>query len=74
MRERAEDESDAASDSEPSEDNLEEDQIMKLVPKKYGKKKFIKGIDEKKKKKEPEKKVKEKPKTTLMPCMSHKKN
>ena len=68
MRERAEDDNDASSDSEPSEDNLEEDQIMKLVPKKYGKKKFIKGIDEKKKKpKEPEKKPKAKPKTMLMP-------
>lgn len=41
-----ESESDAASDSEPSEDNLEEDQIMKLVPKKIGKKRFIKGIDD----------------------------
>ena len=34
------------SDSEPSEDNLEEDQIMALIPKKFGKKKFLKGVEE----------------------------
>jgi hypothetical protein len=34
------------SDSEPSEDNFEEEQILKLIPKKYGKKKFIAGNDE----------------------------
>lgn len=49
LRDRA-DESDAQSDSEPSEDNLEEDQICKLIPKKWGKKRYLKGIDEKKKK------------------------
>ena len=38
-------ESDAISDSEPSEDNLDDDQIMKLIPKKYGKQKYIKGIE-----------------------------
>lgn len=68
--------SDGASDSEPSEDNLEDDAIMKLIPKKLGKKKYIKGIEEKKKKvvPPPEKKVPpKKPKTELMPCMSQKK-
>lgn len=49
LRDRA-DESDAQSDSEPSEDNLEEDQICKLIPRKWGKKRFLKGVDEKKKK------------------------
>lgn len=49
LRDRA-DESDAQSDSEPSEDNLEEDQICRLIPKKWGKKRFLKGLDEKKKK------------------------
>jgi len=68
--------SDAQSDSEPSEDNLEDDAIMKLIPKKLGKKKFIKGLEEKKKKPVPppeKKEVKKKPKTELMPCMSQKK-
>lgn len=75
LRDKA-DESDAQSDSEPSEDNLEEDQICKLIPKKWGKKRFLKGIDEKKKKIkiETDKKTEKKPKTMLMPCMSHKKN
>lgn len=75
LRDRA-DSSDAQSDSEPSEDNLEEDQIGKLIPKKWNKKRYLKGIDEKKKKPKPEtpKKVEKKLKTMLMPCMSHKKN
>lgn len=69
------DSSDGASDSEPSEDNLDSEQIMKLIPKKYGKTKYLKGLEETKKKKpapepKPEKK---KPKTVLMPCMSVKK-
>jgi hypothetical protein len=68
------DESDAQSDSEPSEDNLDADQILKLIPKKCGKKKYLKGIEEKKKKAEKPKKVPKKPKTTLMPCMSQKKD
>lgn len=38
--------SDGESDSEPSEDNLDADQIMKLIPKKFGKKKYIKGVEE----------------------------
>jgi uncharacterized protein (DUF2164 family) len=60
----------------PSEDNLDADQILKLIPKKLGKKKYLKGIEEKKKKKEPvtEAKVPKKPKTMLMPCMSQKKD
>ena len=44
------DESDAASDSEPSDDNLDSDQIMKLIPKKCGKIKYLTGLGEKKKK------------------------
>jgi hypothetical protein len=49
---------------------------LKLIPKKLGKKKYLKGIEEKKKKKEPvtEAKVPKKPKTMLMPCMSQKKD
>ncbi len=39
------DESDALSDSEPSEDNLDDDQIMKLIPKKYGKTKIQEKLD-----------------------------
>ena len=69
--------SDGESDSEPSEDNLDADQILKLIPKKFGKKKYIKGVDEQKKKKDTapktEIKVPKKPKTMLMPCMSQKK-
>lgn len=69
------DESDAQSDSEPSEDNLDADQILKLIPKKCGKKKYLKGIEEKKKKiVEKPKELPKKPKTTLMPCMSQKKD
>ena len=67
--------SDGESDSEPSEDNLDSDQILKLIPKKFGKKKYLKGLDEKKKKPAPvqtEVKVPKKPKTMLMPCMSKK--
>ena len=64
-----------ATANEPSEDNLEEDKICRLIPDKRGKKRFLKGLNEKKKKKqETEKKPEEKPKATLMPCMSHKKN
>ena len=58
------------SDSEPSEDIFDEEQILKLIPKKYGKKKFITGNDEvvpKPKKKE--KKEKKQIKTELMPCL-----
>lgn len=76
LRDKA-DESDAQSDSEPSEDNLKEDEICKLIPKKWGKKRYLKGLDEKKKKvkkEETPKKIEKKPKTMLMPCMSHKKN
>ena len=70
------DESDAISDSEPSEDNLDDDQILKLIPKKYGKQKFIKGIEIQKKKvvPPPVEKVPKKPKAQLMPCMSSKKD
>jgi hypothetical protein len=68
-------ESDGASDSEPSDDNLDQDEIMKLIPKKFGKKKYLKGVEEKKKKLAPPKTdVKpKKPQTVLMPCMSIKK-
>ena len=41
---------DGESDSEPSEDNLDADEILKLIPKKFGKKKYLKGLEEKKKK------------------------
>jgi hypothetical protein len=44
------DESDGDSDSGPSDDNLDESEILKLIPKKYGNKKYLKGIEEKKKK------------------------
>lgn len=75
VRDKSE-ESDAASDSEPSEDNLDEGEMMKIIPKKFGKKKFLKGVDEKKKKPappaEPKKKVEKKPKTELMPCLQSK--
>jgi hypothetical protein len=66
------DESEAESDSEPSDDNLDQDQIMKLIPKKFGKQKYLKGLLEKKKvaSKEEEKPVIKRPKTELMPCMS----
>lgn len=71
-----EDGSDGESDSEPSEDNLDADQILKLIPKKLGKKKYLKGVEEKKKKAilQTEVKVPKKPKTMLMPCMSQKKD
>ena len=47
-----------------------------MIHKKWNKKRYLKGVDEKKKKPKPEtpKKVEKKPKTMLMPCMSHKKN
>lgn len=66
MEEKKKDEeSDELSDSEPSEDNLDEDQICKLIPKKFGKRKYLKGLEETKKKvKEPKtekKKVIKKP-------------
>tara|TARA_B110001450_G_C17655538_1_gene495066 strand:+ start:1627 stop:1824 length:198 start_codon:yes stop_codon:yes gene_type:complete len=59
------------SDSGPSDDNLDNDEIMQLIPKKYQKCKYLRGVAEKKKKPvaEPEKKVAKKPKATLMPCM-----
>lgn len=48
---------------------------MKLIPKKCGKKKYLKGLEEKKKKAvQTEVKVPKKPKTMLMPCMSQKKD
>lgn len=69
------DESDGASDSQPSDDNLDSDDMLKLIPKKYGKSKYLKGKDEEKKKKKAPPKTEKKPKpaTTLMPCMSLKK-
>ena len=67
-------ESDEESDSEPSEDNLEDDEIMALIPKKFGKRKFLKGFEEKveKKKKKPKEIKKKKPETELMPCLQSK--
>lgn len=69
---RNSDDSDCASDSEPSDDNLDQAEIMKLIPKKLGKAKYLKGLLEKKKpvpQTEEKKEVKKKPKATLMPCM-----
>jgi hypothetical protein len=63
--------SECESDSEPSDDNLDQDEIMKLIPKKFGKAKYLKGLLEKKKivVVEEKKEIKKKPKATLMPCM-----
>lgn len=51
--------------------------MLKLIPKKFGKRKYLKGIEETKKKlKEPKtekKKVDKKPKAELMPCLQSKK-
>ena len=72
-------ESDMESDSGPSDDNLDQDQILKLIPKKFGKLKYIRGLEETKKKKkkkvdDSEQKSKKKaPSAALMPCMSAKK-
>jgi hypothetical protein len=64
-------ESDDESDSEPSEDNLDEDQILALIPKKFGKRKYLKGLDHptEKKKKKVKKPKERKPETELMPCL-----
>lgn len=43
-------ESDALSDSEPSDDNLDEDQILKLIPKKLKQRKYLKGLEVEKQK------------------------
>ena len=69
------DDSDGASDSEPSDDNLDQDEILKLIPKKFGKKKYLRGMEEKKKKPAPPKTEQKpkKPQTVLMPCMMIKK-
>ena len=71
------DDSNSASDSQPSDDNLDQDEMLKLIPKKYGKGKYLKGVIEEKKKKKapPQTEVKpKKPKIVLMPCMSNKKD
>lgn len=51
--------------------------MCKLIPKKFGKRKYLKGLEETKKKlKEPKtekKKVDKKPKAELMPCLQSKK-
>ena len=61
------------SDSEPSGDNLDDDEILKLIPKKLNKKKYLKGLEEKEKTvKKPKKKKDDKPKTELMPCLQSK--
>ena len=65
-------ESDDASDSAPSDDNLDEDAILKLIPKKYGKRKFLKGVEDVVEKKVKKKKKPAQPKTELMPCMQSK--
>lgn len=75
----SDDESNAESDSGPSEDNLDQDQILKLIPKKFGKNKYLRGLEEtkKKKKKVEDSDVKPKKKiapAALMPCMSQKKD
>ena len=68
------DESDGASDSQPSDDNLDSDEILKLIPKKFGKSKYLKGKEEEKKKKKAVPKTEKKPKNlAVMPCMSAKK-
>jgi hypothetical protein len=67
------DDSDALSDSEPSDDNLEAGEIMKLIPKKFGKQKYLKGIVDRKKQaalQDEKKEIKKRPKAELMPCMS----
>lgn len=67
------DDSDALSDSEPSDDNLEAGEIMKLIPKKFGKQRYLKGVVDKKKQAtapEEKKEIKKRPKAELMPCMS----
>ena len=47
---------------------------MALIPKKFGKKKFLKGVEEKveKKKKKIKKPKEKKPETELMPCLQSK--
>lgn len=69
---RDSDEENGESDSEPSDDNLDDSEFQKIIPKKFQKSKYIRGVNEEKKKKkveeEPEKKIQKK-KTTLMPCM-----
>jgi hypothetical protein len=72
------DEESNGSDSEPSEGNLEEEQLVELIPKKLAKHRFIKGVEEEKKKpeppKEPEKKIPvKKSKTTMQACMTSQK-
>jgi len=46
---------------------------LKLIPKKFGKRKFLKGLDGEKKKKPPPKEEPkpEKPKVKTEPCMSY---
>lgn len=39
------DESDVVSDSDPSDDNLDSDQLLKLIPKKCGKVKYLRGVE-----------------------------
>ena len=66
------DDSDLNSDSEPSDDNLDQDQLLKIIPKKCSKFKYLHGVEEKKKKPAPqtEQKPIKKQKLTTMPCMS----
>jgi hypothetical protein len=44
-----------------------------LIPKKFGKKKYISGVEENEKQNKVHKPKKEKPKTELMPCLQNKK-
>ena len=67
------DDSDGDSDSGPSDDNLDVDEILKLIPKKYGNRRYLKGIEEKKKKVPKTEQKPKKPPTVLMPCMGQKK-
>jgi hypothetical protein len=54
---------------------LDSDEILKLIPKKYGHKRYLRGIEVKEKKKKAPKtdQKPKKPQTVLMPCMSQKK-
>lgn len=64
------DKSNSESDSQPSEDNLDPDYMLKLIPKKLRKNKYIGGIENNIKKNDLENKNKSK--IELMPCLQNK--
>ena len=64
------DKSNSESDSQPSEDNLDPDYMLKLIPKKLRKNKYIGGIENNTKKNDLENKNKSK--IELMPCLQNK--